>query len=466
MSQPNNTLPLKQNKMAAEPVGKLMFTMSVPIILSMAIEALYNVVDSLFVARISENALTAVSLAFPIHLLIIAVVIGTNVGVSSSLSRRLGAKDQRGVDTTAGNGIFLTVLTCIVFLCFGFFFSKSYYRWQTSNAEIYQLGTEYLSICLIFSFGSIGQITFQRLLQATGKTTLSMVSQLIGAVFNIIFDPILIFGLFGLPAMGVKGAAIATVTGQSLALVIALCFNLLKNKEINFSLKNCKPNRPIIRDIYRVGAPAIINQSFNSLLALGVNFIIISISSTAVAAFGIYIKIQNFIFLPAFGLNNGVIAITAFNYGARNKKRIDSAIRFGVLYVVCIMLTGTVLIQVFANGIISLFDASGELALTGIGALRIISLTYVFTGFTVITQGICQALRNGLYSLIITLTRVVVILLPVLYLFSKIFPLNQVWWAFTIADVSSAILGILLLRHIYSKKIMPLGFSTNANDVK
>jgi putative MATE family efflux protein len=456
MSQHNNTLPLKQNKMATEPVGKLMFTMSVPIIVSMAIEALYNVVDSLFVARIGENALTAVSLAFPVHLLIIAVVIGTNVGVGSSLSRRLGAKDQHGVDTSAGNAIFLAVLTCIVFLCFGLFFTKAYFRWQTSNAEIYRLGTEYLSICLVFSFGSIGQITFQRLLQATGKTTLSMVSQLIGAVFNIIFDPILIFGLFGFPAMGVKGAAIATVTGQSLALVIALCFNLLKNKEINFGLKNCRPNGHIIRDIYRVGAPAIINQSFSSLMALGVNYIIISISSTAVAAFGIYIKIQNFIFLPAFGLNNGVIAITAFNYGAKDKKRVDSAIRFGVIYAVCIMLTGTVLIQIFANGIISLFDVSGELALIGIGALRIISLTYVLTGFTLIAQGICQALRNGLYSLGITLARVVVVLFPVLYLFSKLFPLNQIWWAFTIAEVSSAVAGIFLLRHMYAKKIMPL----------
>jgi putative MATE family efflux protein len=442
--------------MAAEPPGKLLLSMSLPIMLSMIMEALYNVVDSLFVARVSEKALTAVSLAFPVQLLAVSVAVGTSVGVGSCLSRNLGARNQRDVDAAAGNGVFLAALTCAAFLLFGIFLSRPYFARQTEDAEIRRMGAEYLSICMIFSIGSVGQITFQRLLQSTGRTALSMVSQFAGAAINIIFDPILIFGLFGFPRMGVRGAAAATVAGQIIALCLAVYFNLAKNKEILFSAAALKPDKKMITEIYSVGAPAIFNQSLNSLMAFGANFILIRLSATAVAAFGIYIKVQNFIFMPAFGLNNGVIAIAAFNYGAKNKKRIDTVIKFGMMYAACIMLAGMVLLLVFADSIVGLFGASAELRNIGTRAIRIISLGYLFAAFTLIAQGIYQALGNGVYSLIITLMRVVVVLLPVLYIFAHIFEINDVWWAFVMAEAFSALVGAFLLRRIYKQKVVPL----------
>jgi putative MATE family efflux protein len=359
------------------------------------------------------------------------------------------------------NGVFLSLLTYGVFLLFGLFLTKAYFAWQTSDTEIQKLGGDYLSICMIFSLGTVGQVTFQRLLQSTGKTTLSMVSQLVGAAFNIIFDPILIFGLWGFPKLGVQGAAIATVIGQLIALSIALFFNITKNTEIQFRLKGFRPDKQMIGEIYHVGLPAIFNQSLNSLMAFGVNIILMGLSSTAVAAFGIYIKIQNFVFMPAFGVNNGVIAITAFNYGAHNKKRIDSSMRFGMLDALCIMLAGTILIQIFARPLVSLFDASPELMSVGVRALRIISLSYAFAAFTLVCQGVYQALGNGMYSFIITLMRVVVVLLPVLYIFSKLLPhgqvLTHIWWAFGMAEGFSALVGAFLLRRIYRQKVTPLG---------
>jgi putative MATE family efflux protein len=445
-----------QNKMAAEPVGKLLLTMSLPIMLSMLLEALYNVVDSLFVARLGEKALTAVTLAFPVQLLVVSVTIGTSVGIGSCLSRNLGAHNRRGVDGVAANGIFLVLATYLVFLLFGLFLTKKYFAWQTQDPEIYRYGVEYLSICMIFSLGSVGQIIFQRLLQATGKTGLSMVSQLAGAVFNIIFDPILIFGLWGFPKLGVKGAAIATVAGQIIALGMAVFFNLSKNREIHFRFKGFRPDVKLLGEIYRVGAPAIFNQSLNSLMALGVNFVLLRITPTAVAAYGIYIRVQNFVFMPAFGLNNGVISIAAFNYGARNKKRVDATIRFGMIYGIGIMLIGMVLIQVFARPIVSLFNASDELMAIGSRMLRIISLGYCVVGFTLINQGVYQALGNGVYSLVITLSRVVVVLLPVLYVLARFFGLDQAWWAFVLAETFSGIVACFLLRHLYAQKVAKL----------
>jgi putative MATE family efflux protein len=442
------------NKMATKPVGKLLFTMSLPIMLSYIIEALYNIVDSLFVARFSEKALTAVSLAFPMQLLVISVTVGTSVGINVCLSRSLGAKDQNRVNRIAGSGIFLAFLTYIVFLLFGLFLAKVYFAQQTQDSEIFHLGVDYLSICMVLSFGGIGQITFQRFLQSTGKSSISMISQLIGAVFNTIFDPILIFGLFGFPRMGVKGAAIATISGQTLALCIAVFFNLSKNKEIKFSFRFFKPNKKIIGEIYHVGIPAIINQSLNSFMAFGVNFILIRISPTVVAAFGIYMRIQNFVFMPVFGVNNGVIAIAAFNYGAKSKERIDSVIKAGILFAASIMLIGTALIELFVNQIFIAFDASSELMSIGVRAMRIISLSYIFMAFILITQGVCQALGKSIYSLFISILRIVIVLLPILYLFSRLFILSNIWWAFTIADVFSALVAAFLLRHIYSQKVV------------
>ncbi|MDR1029907.1 MAG: MATE family efflux transporter [Treponema sp.] len=445
-----------ENKMATMPVGTLLFTMSLPLMLSMIMEALYNVVDSLFVAHLSEKALTALTLAFPVQLLVISITVGMGVGVNALLSRQLGEKDQHGVDATTINGVFLAALTYVLFLVFGLFLTKPYFAWQTKDAEIYRMGVEYLSICMVFSFGSVGQILFQRLLQSTGRTGLSMVSQLVGAVFNIIFDPILIFGLVGFPKMGVTGAAIATVLGQIIAMGIALCFNVTKNKDVHFHFRSFRPDVNVIRAIYRVGAPAIVNQSLNSLMAFGVNFILINLSATAVAAFGIYIRIQNFVFMPAFGVNNGVIAIAAFNYGARNKQRIDATIKYGIMIAGSILIIGTVLMQVLTVPILKLFDASDTLMDIGSAALRIISLSYGFVALTLIMQGVYQALGNGLYSLIITLMRVVIILIPALYLFAKLFALHQVWWAFVLAEGISAVTGAFLLKTIYHEKVKPL----------
>lgn len=454
MEPMENTLP--QNKMATTPVGKLILSMSLPLMLSMIFEALYNVVDSLFIARVSENALTALSLAFPIQLLIVSITVGTGVGINAALSRLLGEKDQKGVNDAAGNGIFISLLTYLVFLVFGLLFTKTYFVSQTSDPEICRLGVDYLSICMIFSFGTVGQIIFQRLLQSTGKTMLSMVAQLIGAVINVIFDPILIFGLCGFPAMGVKGAAIATVAGQIIAMGIAIFFNLSQNIEIQFRFRGYRPNRKMIGEIYRVGAPSIIMQSLNSLMAFGVNLILIHASYTAVTAYGIYIKVQNFVFMPVFGLNNCVIAVAAFNYGARNKKRIDDTLKFGMLYAAVIMLIGTALMQLFAGPILGLFNASAELMDIGVAALRIISLTYIFVAFMTIGQGFYQALGNGLYSLIVTLLRVIVILLPEVYIFSKLLPISMVWWAFVLAEGGSAVVGAFLLKRIYSQKVVPI----------
>jgi putative MATE family efflux protein len=445
-----------ENKMATAPVGKLLFTMSLPLMFSMIMEALYNIVDSLFVAHLSEKALTALTLAFPVQLLVVSVTVGTGVGVNALLSRQLGEKNQRGIDKTAINGVFLSALTYLLFLAFGLFLAKPYFAWQTTDAEISRMGVEYLSICMIFSFGTVGQILFQRLLQSTGRTGLSMVSQLVGAVINIIFDPILIFGLFGVPKMGVAGAAIATVAGQIIAMGIALFFNITKNKDVHLRFRGFRPSIRVIAEIYRVGAPAIVNQSLNSLMAFGVNFILIKLSATAVAAFGIYIRIQNFVFMPAFGVNNGVIAIGAFNYGAKNKQRIDGTIKYGIIIAGSIMLIGAALIQVLTVPILNLFDASAALMDTGSAALRIISLSYLFVALTLIMQSVYQALGNGLYSLIITLMRVVVILLPTLWLFAKFFALNQIWWAFVLAEAVSALTGTFLLKQIYREKVKPL----------
>lgn len=444
---------LPQNKMATAPVGKLMFSMSLPLMLSMIMEALYNVVDSLFVSRVSENALAALSLAFPIQLLIVSFSVGTGAGINAALSRLLGEKNQKGVDDVASNSIFLAVLTSIAFMVVGLFFTKAYFTSQTNDPEIIKLGVDYLSICMVFCFGSVGQIILQRLLQSTGRTMLSMISQLVGAVINVILDPIFIFGYFGLPAMGVKGAAIATVAGQIAAMGIAVCFNLSKNKEVRFRFRGYRPNWNMIRAIYKIGAPAIVMQSLNALMGFGVNLILIRISSTVIAAYGIYLKVQNFVFMPVFGLNNCVIAIIAYNYGAGNKKRLNSTVKWSMVYAIGIMLVGTVLMQIFAQPIFRLFDASPEMINIGVGAIRILSLTYIFVGFTTIAQGIYQGLDNGLYSLIVTLLRIVIILLPVLYIFVRLFAMDEVWWAFMIAEGCSAIVGAFFLKRIYSQRV-------------
>lgn len=443
----------EKNKMGTMAMGTLLITMSLPLMLSMLTEALYNVVDSLFVSRVGEAAITALSMAFPVQLLIVSITVGTGVGINALLSRQLGSGNRAEVDKAAANGIFLAVITYFIFLVLGLFCVAPYYLSQTTERAVCEYGTDYLSICLVWSFGGIGQITFQRLLQSTGRTALSMVSQLSGAFINIVLDPLLIFGMCGMPAMGVKGAAIATVTGQIAALCLAIYFNLRFNSEIRFKLRGFFPDWRVIKNIYAIGAPAILMQSLNSMMAFGVNLILIGISSTAVAAFGIYLKVQNFIFMPAFGLNNAVIAIAAFNYGAGNKARVHQVIGYGMFYASLIMLAGTFLVHIFAASLLGLFEASPELLKTGIPAMRIISLSYIFTGYMLIAQGVYQALGNGIYSLAVTLLRVVVVLLPSLWIFTRILPLHDVWWAFVVSEVISALISAVLLRKIIAAKM-------------
>lgn len=443
----------QENKMGSAPIGGLLLAMSLPLMLSMVMEALYNVVDSLFVSRIGEAAITALSMAFPIQLLMVSVTVGTGVGINALLSRQLGEGNKNGVDRTAANGIFLAITTYLFFLAVGLFCVKGYYSSQTSDQNIFQYGADYLSICLIFSFGGIGQITFQRLLQATGRTTLSMASQLAGAAINMILDPVMIFGLFGCPAMGVAGAAAATVTGQIAALILAVWFNLRFNRDIRFKFTGFRPELKIIRKIYSIGAPAIAMQSLNSLMAFGVNLILIRLTPTAVAAFGIYIKVQNFVFMPAFGLNNAVVAVAAFNYGAGRLRRVIETVKFGILYAAVIMAAGAVLVQIFAAPLLKLFDASPELLRIGVPALRIISVSYLFTAFMLIAQGSCQALGNGMYSLIVTLLRVIIFLLPLLWAFASLFQIADIWWAFVISEFASASVSALFLKKIYKEKI-------------
>ncbi len=432
---------------------KLLLTRSLPLMLSMFVASLYNVVDSLFVSHISENALTAISLAFPIQLLMISITVGISIGINASLSRFLGEKNQKGVNEVASNGIFLALLVYLLFLIFGVFFTKSYFASQTSDPEICRLGVEYLSIVTILSLGSILQINFERFLQSTGKTTLSMISQLIGTTINIVLNPILIFGLLGFPKMGVIGAAIATVVGQTVAMGVAIFFNLNKNKEIQFSLQKFRPNGKIIGTILKVGTPAILIQALDqALLAFGVNLILIQSSSTVVAAFGVYYRVQSFALMPVWGLYNIFISIAAFNYGAKNRKRINETIKYGMLYASAIMLVGMTIIQLIPTQLLGLFDASEELISIGVAAMRIISLSYILLAFSVISQGFFQALGNGIYSLIVTLVRVA-ILFPTLYILFKVFEINVVWWAFVLANACSALVGAFLLKHIYSQKV-------------
>ncbi len=364
---------MKENKMGIMPVNQLLITMSLPIMISMLIQALYNIVDSMFVAQISEDALTAVSLAFPIQNLMIAVSTGTGVGINALLARRLGQKRNNEANLTAENGILLGILSSIAFILFGLFFCHRFFEIQNTGSLISEYGTQYLSICTIFSFGIFLQITFERIIQATGRTFLTMITQGMGAIINIIMDPILIFGLFGFPTLGVRGAAIATVTGQIAAAMIAIFLNHHFNHDVHLNLKDFKPNFEIIKDIYKVGIPSIIMASISSIMTFGMNQILLSFQNTAAAFFGIYIKLQSFIFMPIFGMNNGMVPIVSYNYGASHKDRILKTIQLGISYASILMLVGLIAFQLFPTELLSIFNASDTLISIGIPGLRIIS---------------------------------------------------------------------------------------------
>lgn len=452
----SQTVKHEENKMGVMPVNKLLFTMSVPMIISMLVQAMYNVIDSIFVSRIGEAALTAVSLSFPIQNLMIAVAIGTGVGLNALLSRSLGEKKQKDVDLSATNGIFIFFISFLFFAIFGLFFTRMFFESQTDNQEIIEYGTQYLSICTIFSIGIFLEIAFERIMQATGRTFFNMVTQGTGAIINIIFDPILIFGLFGFPKMGIAGAAIATVAGQIVAMILAFYFNHTKNPDVNISMKGFRPHKQTIVSIYKVGIPTIIMQSIGSVMTFGMNKILLIFSETAVSVFGIYFRLQSFIFMPVFGLTNAMVPIIAYNYGSNSKKRIIQTIRSSTIAAVAIMLIGLAIFQIFPVQLFQLFDASEHMMEIGIPALRIISIGFAFAGYSIVVSSAFQALGNGVYSLIVSVIRQLVCILPLAYLFAKFIGLKEIWLAFPASEILSFLITIYLYKRINQKIIRHL----------
>lgn len=449
----NNT---RENKMGIMPVPKLLITMSLPMIISMLVQALYNIVDSIFVAQINEEALTAVSLTFPIQNLMIAIAAGTGVGINALLSRNLGERKFEDANIIARNGIFLALLSYVAFAILGGASAHLFFTIQTKDALIVKYGTEYMQIVTIFSIGCFMQIAFERLLQSTGKTIYNMVTQGLGAIINIVLDPIFIFGYFGMPRMGVAGAAIATVTGQIIAAILGLFFNCKYNKEIHIDMRGFRPNKTSIIDIYKIGVPSIIMQAIGSVMTFGMNKILLMFSSTAAAVFGVYFKLQSFVFMPVFGLTNGVIPIVAYNYGARNKKRIMQTLKLGIGIAVGIMSIGLLLFQLIPDTLLLLFDASEHMLSIGIPALRIISTSFLFAGFCIVVSSLFQALGNGVYSLLMSLARQLFVLLPVAFVFARLLGLSYVWLAFPIAEIASVTVSIVFLKRIFKQKIKPL----------
>ena len=448
---------VKENKMGTMPVNKLLISMALPMMVSMLVQALYNIVDSMFVSYISEDALTAVSLAFPIQQLMIALGTGTGVGINAVLSKALGEKDFEKANKAADNGLFLAVVCAVIFVFIGLFAVDPFYASQTKDAEILQAGHDYLSVVCCFGIGLYMQITCERLLQATGRTVLSMLTQGIGAVINIILDPILIFGLLGLPAMGVKGAAVATVIGQCASAVVGIWFNRKKNPDIRISFKGFWPDLKMIGTIYKVGLPSIIMQAVGSVMNYGMNQILIGFTSTATAVFGAYYKLQSFIFMPVFGLNNGMIPIIAYNYGARQRKRVIQTIHSSAILAIGIMVVGLIAMQLFPAQLLGIFNASEHMLSIGVPALRLISLSFAFAGYCIVMGSVFQALGNGVYSMITSIVRQMVVLLPAAFLLSLSGNVNLVWLAFPIAELFSVTLSTIFLIRIYKEIISKIG---------
>ncbi|MBM6927378.1 MATE family efflux transporter [Pseudoflavonifractor phocaeensis] len=448
---------LQENKMGVMPVKRLVLSMSLPMMISMLVQALYNVVDSYFVAKVSENALAAVGMAFPFQNLMIAVSVGTGVGVNALLSRSLGAKDYETANRAAENGVFLAVLSTILFSVVGVVFARPFFLAQNSDPDIVAKGVSYLTICAGLSFGLFLEVMFERLLQSTGRTFYTMITQGVGAVINIIMDPVLIFGLGPFPEMGVAGAAAATVLGQIVAAILAIYFNMARNPEIQPRLLGFRPRGSVIGRIYSVGIPTIVLNSISSIMTFGMNLILGTIStSTAVAVFNVYFKLQSFVFMPVFGLNNGMVPIVSYNFGAKKRGRMVEAVRFSAALAVGIMLVGLAIVQLFAAPILGLFEASAEMLAIGVPALRIISLCFTFAGFNIVCSSTFQALGNGVLSMIMSIVRQLVVLLPAAYLLSLTGQVTAVWWAFPIAEIASLILCLIFLRHTFNTVVAEL----------
>ena len=447
-----NLVPMQEeNIMGRERVGRLIMRMSLPMMISMLVQALYNVVDSIFVARYSEAALTAVSLAYPLQNLIIAFAVGTAVGVNSYLARKLGEQNRKEAEHTAGNGLFLSLLTWIAFALFGLFGSKPFMSMFTDDPELLRLATGYTQICLIFSFGVFVDITAERIMQATGDSIHPMMTQMAGAITNIILDPVFIF-LFGLD---VYGAAIATVLGQFVSMFLALYF-VRKNKYVTIHIRQIRPSGRIIKEIYTVGAPSIIMQSVSTVMVSALNSILIAFSTTAVSVLGVYFKLQSFVFMPVFGLQNGMIPIIAYNYGARKRERMMGTLRFGGSIAVLIMLCGLLLFQLAPGLLLSFFAAGETMMEIGRPALRIISLCFVPAAISISLTSVFQATGVGYASMIVSIVRQIVILLPAAAIIASFGVLSSVWFAFTIAEVAGLTLSILFFINVYKRKIRPI----------
>ena len=451
MSQNQSSAPVTENKMGTMPVGKLLFNMSLPMMISMLVQALYNIVDSIFVAKLSENALTAVSLAFPLQTLLIAVGTGTGVGMNALISKSLGERDFKKANKIADNGMFLYALSYLVFLILGLTVVKPFYASQIGNAdvEIMELGIDYLSTVMMFSVGLFAQIYFERLLTSTGRTIFSMTSQLCGALTNIILDPILIFGLLGAPKMGVTGAALATVIGQCVAGIIACVCNHKFNHEISLNLKGFTPDPQIIGHIYAIGIPSIIMQSIGSIMTYCMNRILITFSSTATAVFGVYFKLQSFFFMPVFGLNNGITPIIASNYGAKQRKRMIKTIKLSLLVSFCLTFIGFLSFEGIPQVLLGMFNASDDMLTIGVPALRIIGIHYLIAWFCSIIGTVFQALGKAVFSMIVSIMRQLVALIPAAYILAKIGGIHAVWWAFPIAELISLAVTLFFFVKIY-----------------
>ena len=447
-----------ENKMGTMPINRLLISMAVPMMISMLVQALYNVVDSIFVSRIDEFALTAVGLAFPLQNLLIAFAVGFGVGLNALISRALGEKDPERANRIASTGFALEGLSYLIFLVIGLFFAEPIAAAQLDEslppedaAIILGYTVEYLRIVLIFSFGVFIEIGFERLLQSTGKTLWSMVTQLIGAVFNIIFDPILIFGWFGLPAMGIAGAAIATVGGQILAAFCAFFINRHKNHELHLSFIKYPPSLRAALDISRISIPSIVMSSISSVMTFFMNRILTGFTSTAAAVFGVYFKLQSFVFMPVFGLNNGMVPIIGYNYGAKMPERVNKTIRCAMIYATAIMFAGFAVFQLMPRVLLGFFDPSADMLRIGAPALRIISLSFIFAGVCVICSSACQAFGYGMYSLYISVARQLFVLVPVAWLMSLTGELDNVWLSFPIAEIVSIAASVSLLLRVLNK---------------
>ena len=437
-----------ENKMGYAPITKLIFSISLPIMISMLVQALYNIVDSIYVSQLGEDALSAVSLAFPVQNIMIAVGTGTAVGVNAVLSRALGEKDFESANRTANNALFLAIMSSIVFMLFGLFLTHTYFQALTSIQAIIDYGTEYTQIVTVISFGLFGAVMAERLLTSTGKTIYTMITQATGAVINIILDPILIFGYFGLPAMGMAGAAIATVTGQIISMILGLILNAKLNHEIKLDIRKMKPDGQIIKRIYAVGIPSIVMASIGSVMNFFMNKILLSFSSTATAVFGAYFKLQSFVFMPVFGMNNGVVPIVAYNYGARNKERILETRKKAIIFATAIMVVGFAVFQLFPDLLLGMFNPSAEMLRIGVPAMRYISISFLFAGFCIVSISVCQALGKGTYGLWLSLVRQLFVLLPAAWLLSLTGNLELVWLSFPIAEISGVLMSIYFNRRV------------------